>query len=103
MFAGQLIVHPGLVTTTGAEYVVVLLELNGSLVELETEAVLAMNVPGVAVLLTLKTYWTLAEPPAFSEPIVQVVPLRLAQSEETKVVLAGTGTLRITPCAASGP
>jgi hypothetical protein len=45
MFPGQLIVHPGLVVTTGAEYIVVLLELNGSLVLLDTVAVLAMNVP----------------------------------------------------------
>jgi hypothetical protein len=103
MSPGQLIVHPGLVVTTGAAYVVVLLELNGSLVLLETVAVLAIKAPCVAPLLTLKTYWMLAVPPALSEPIVQVVPLRLAQSEETKVVLAGTGTVSVTPCAASGP
>jgi hypothetical protein len=103
MSPGQLIVQPGLVVTTGAEYVAVLLELNGSLVLLETVAVLVMNVPCVAPLPTLKTYWMLAMPPAFSEPIVQVVPLRLAQSEETNVVLAGTGTVSVTPCAASGP
>src|SRR5215831_2985865 len=103
MSPGQLIVQPGLAVTTGAAYIAVLLEPNGSLVLLETVAVLVMNVPCVALLLTLKTYWMLAIPPAFSEPIVQVVPLRLAQSEETNEVLAGTGTVTVTPCAASGP